>query len=184
MTDNSPLTSKIEYLFKIIGRYDTYITSTNTKASLVIAWNSIVIGTVLLKYQEIIGSYETAQFARTLIPIILVALGICSATSIVLIINVIFPFLTSTSKPNTGRVLIDESALFFGSVAKLSVAEYEKQIRELTPSSLLSDLTDQAIILAQGLNQKMEWIRKSLIVIVIQLVFVVLLFVLKLLLFF
>jgi hypothetical protein len=171
---------KIEYLFKIIGRYDTYISSTNAKASLVIAWNGIVIGTILLKYRDIVDSYQTTVTAQGLVSMILILIGLSSALSILLVVNVIYPFLKPTSRTSTGRVLVDESAVFFGSVAKLSAPEYERQISELTSDKLVADLTDQAVILAQGLNNKMRYFRWSTVAVIAGIILIVLLLVLKL----
>ena len=178
--DKTEVNKKIEHLFKIIGRYDTYIASTNAKASLVIAWNGIVIGTILLKYRDIVGSYQTTETAQDVVSMILVLIGLSSAVSILLVINVIYPFLKSTSRTSTGRVLVDESAVFFGSVAKLTAAEYEKQITELTSDKLLGDLTDQAVILAQGLNSKMKYFGWSTVAVVAEIILIVLLVMLKL----
>ena len=177
--DKTEVNKKIEHLFKIIGRYDTYIASTNAKASLVIAWNGIVIGTILLKYRDIVDGYQTTEFAQGVVSMILVLIGLSSTVSILFVINVIYPFLKSTSKISTGRVLVDESAVFFGSVAKLTAAEYEKQISELTSDKLLSDLTDQAVILAQGLNGKMRYFRWSTVAVIAEIILIVLLLALK-----
>lgn len=179
--DDAQQKEKVEYLFKIIGRYDTYINSTNAKASLVIAWNGVVIGTILLKYNDILSNYKPPDWAVVVASILLALMGICSVISIVLIFNVIFPFLKPTSRTPTGRVLIDESAVFFGSVAKLGADEYQKQISGLTSATLLADLTDQAVILAQGLNAKMQLIRKSILAIMAELLIIATLFILKLL---
>jgi hypothetical protein len=177
--DNSQVIEKVDYVFKLIGRYDTYINSTNTKASLVIAWNGVVIGTILLKYNDLLMNYEPTKWAVVIASILLTLMGICSVVSIALIFNVIFPFLKSTSRIPTGRVLTDESTIFFGSVAQLSAAEYQNQIRGLTSGTLLADLTDQAVILAQGLNAKMELIRKSILAIMGELLLIAALLILK-----
>lgn len=35
---------RIDFLWKVIARYDTYISATNTKASFLVALNSLVVG--------------------------------------------------------------------------------------------------------------------------------------------
>jgi len=52
---------KISLLLDVIKRYDTYIVSTNAKASLIIAFNSLILGTVLLKFSDIVGFYTSAN---------------------------------------------------------------------------------------------------------------------------
>ena len=53
----------METLFRIIGRFDFYISSTNTKASLLLAWNSFVPGFLLLKYDAILGNFSTERWS-------------------------------------------------------------------------------------------------------------------------
>src|SRR5947209_8017908 len=91
--DSQLLKEKIDYLFKIIGRYDFYINSTNTKASLVIAWNGVVIGTILLKFNDILVTYKSSHWAVITASVLLSLMGICSVISIALVFNVIFPFI-------------------------------------------------------------------------------------------
>ena len=91
-----PPASRIDLLMKIINRYDTYITSTNAKASLVIAWNGAVIGSILLKYQEIISQFSCMCKLSAVLPILLVMCGLLALISTGLIFGVVFPFLTSS----------------------------------------------------------------------------------------
>ena len=50
--------SKIAFITGVIKRYDNYIISTNAKASLIIAFNSLIIGTVLMKFNVIMSFYN------------------------------------------------------------------------------------------------------------------------------
>ena len=51
----------LELLLKKISRYDFYINSTNAKASIIIAWNGIIIGTIFLKYNSIIAILQAGM---------------------------------------------------------------------------------------------------------------------------
>jgi hypothetical protein len=163
---------KIDYLFNVINRFDFYINSTNAKASIIIAWNGIVIGTVLLKYDEIIKSYESVHWARSTVIVLLLFIGICSLLSNILVFSVVFPFLKPTNKLPTGKVLESESMLFFESVAKMGADGYHRRIADSDNNEILMDLADQATTIAYGLKSKMNLIQKSMIVLIIGIVLI------------
>ena len=170
---------KIDYLFKVINRFDLYVNSTNTKASLIIAWNGVLIGTILLKYSEILGIFQSAEWAKITAIILLSLIGTCSLISNVFVFSVVFPFLRPSSKTPTGRILQIESMLFFGSVAATGAEDYRKRIIDSDSVEIIADLADQAATIAQGLQDKMQLIRKSLVIIGLGLVFIFGLLILK-----
>lgn len=170
---------KIDYLFKIINRFDFYINSTNTKASLIITWNGVLIGTVLLKYSEIVSVFQPIVWAKIIAITLLSLIGISSLISNLFVFSVIFPFLRPSSKTPTGEVLQGESMLFFGSVAAMGTESYYKQIVDSDVEEILADLADQAATIAQGLQGKMKLIRKSLITIGVGFIFILGLLILK-----
>lgn len=163
----------LDIILKKILRYDFYINSTNSKASLVIAWNGLVVGTVLLKYNEIISLYQNLYFAYA-VKILLALIGFASVISIALVFQVVYPFLVPNQKKNA-----IQSLFFFGSVAKLSFEEYIERESNATYHSALSDLTEQAYVLATGLNKKMISLQRSIKAINYQLVFILFLLFLK-----
>lgn len=165
---------KIELIFKKILRYDFYVNSTNAKASLIIAWNGVVIGTILLKYNEIISLYENVRFAYYLSTLILLFIGFASVISIAFVFQVVNPFLTASHNKKDGK-----SLFFFGSVAKLSFSEYKQKELESTYSDTLSDLIEQSYVISDGLNKKMNSLQKSIKAINYQLFFLLLLVLLK-----
>lgn len=167
------LPDKIDYLFEIIKRFDFYTNSTNAKASLIIAWNGVLIGTVLLKYSEILSIFQTVYWAKITVIFFLLLIGISGAISNLFIFWGVFPFLRKSSKAPTGKILESESAIFFGSVAQLDAKTYHDKILNSDATDLLTDLTDQAATIAQGLNNKMKLIRISLSIIGIQFIFII-----------
>lgn len=76
---------RIEVIFKKILRYDFYINSTNTKASIIIAWNGTVVGTTLLKYNSIISMYRIPEWAYFVSNILLLVIALSSLISIAFI---------------------------------------------------------------------------------------------------
>lgn len=146
---------KIELLFKKISRYDFYINSTNAKASIIIAWNGIVIGTILLKYNSIVSLFP--GWAYDVINVLLIFMAGLSIISITFVFKVINPFLSSGSKDISSK-----SLMFFGDVSGMSLNEYTKKESDLSYEEALSDAMGQAHILATGLNNKMKNMQQSI----------------------
>jgi hypothetical protein len=170
---------KIDFLFKVINRFDFYINSTNTKASLIIAWNGVLIGAVLLKYGDILNVFQSTAWAKATAIVFLSLVGICSLLSNLFVFGVVFPFLKPSSKDSPSKILQTESMLFFESVAAMGSNAYHQKIIDSHSAEVISDLTDQAVTLAKGLQDKMRLIRKSIFVIYFELLFILSLLLLK-----
>lgn len=166
-----PPASRIDFILKIINRYDTYITSTNAKASLIIAWNGVVIGAILLKYQEVINQFSSTPGMHALAASLLVICGITALVSNGLVFGVVFPFLTA-SRDGRG------SLIYFGSVAKTDPQTYANEVRAASSAELIEDLAHQASTLATGLDKKMRRLQKSIWAIYLELVAIALLVIL------
>ena len=54
--------TKIDFLWKVIGRIDSYMISTHNKAALLLAFNTFVIGGIILKWSDITDMFITIQF--------------------------------------------------------------------------------------------------------------------------
>jgi len=148
---------RVDFLFKKILRYDFYINSTNAKASIIIAWNSIVIGTILLKYNPIIGLYLTPEWAYYVAHVLLIIMATSSIVSIGFMFQVINPFLLAGSNDTCSK-----SLMFFGDISKMSLDEYSKKEIGLTYEEIHSDIIRQAYVLATGLNNKMKNMQRSI----------------------
>lgn len=166
---------KLEMLFKIISRYDFYINSANSKASIIIAWNGIIIGSVLLKYNSIIALYCKPEWAYYVSNIFLAGLAVSGIFSIFFVFKVVTPFLSSSdSKKGSPRSLI-----FFGDVSEITHEEYARRASVLTYEEALSDSALQAHILATGLSRKMKDMQKSIRAVNCGLLIIILLILLK-----
>ncbi|MEW6616610.1 MAG: Pycsar system effector family protein [Thermodesulfobacteriota bacterium] len=148
---------KIDLLFKKISRYDFYINSTNGKTSIIIAWNGIIIGTILLKYTSIIALYLMSVWAYYAANVLLIIMAATSIVSIAFVFKVINPFLSSGFKGISYK-----SLMFFGDVAEMSLNEYTKKESDLSYEEALSDAMGQAHILATGVNNKMKNMQQSI----------------------
>ena len=163
--------SRIDLLIKVINRYDTYITSTNAKASLVIAWNGVLIGSIILKYQEIISQFSCMCMLSSTISILLVMCGLFALLSTGLIFGVVFPFLVPSNSEKG-------SLIFFGSVAKLKPHAYIDAMSSVSSKELVDDLANQASVLAVGLNAKMRRLQQSIWAIYAELLMIALMLIL------
>lgn len=148
----------LELLLKKISRYDFYINSTNAKASIIIAWNGIIIGTIFLKYNSIIALYCKLEWAYYISNIFLVSLAISSILSIAFVFKAVNPFLSSSDSQKESP----KSLIFFGDVSEIPHEEYAKRESELTYEKALSDSISQAHILATGLIRKMKDMQQAI----------------------
>jgi hypothetical protein len=164
---------RLDLLKKVIERYDFYINATNTKASIVIGWNAVLLGTFLFKYDSIVSLFPPG-WSRYVCVSLLCFIGLFSVLSNGLVFNVIFPFVEPGAGAGNGG-----SILFFGSVCKMGSQTYFSRISSSSSEVLLADLADQAVTLACGLKNKMEMLRRSIFCIYWELAVVVLLLLLK-----
>jgi len=168
------MNEKVEILYRNISRYDFYISSTNAKCSIVLAYNSLIIGTLLFKFDDIIKLYSKGVWAQNVSFCLLLLIGILSPISIIFAFRVINPFLAS------GEELAQhKSVVFFGSVAETPFKDYLEKIKSMTDVDIIEDLTSQAKVIADGLLQKMNDMKKAIKLIYGMLVLVLVLFVLK-----
>lgn len=161
---------KVSLLLDIIKRYDTYIVSTNAKASLIIAFNSLVLGTALLKFVDIIGFYSTPNL-KAFVGFILLVITASTLLSLFFVFKVVYPFFGNTSD----NKLQKSSLLYFGTVSNMSADEYMAEISKVSLDQIIEDLSAQATILAGGLQGKMLKMRHSINAITLTLILILML---------
>ena len=170
--DAHSIKEKIDLVLAIVGRFDFYINSTNAKASLIFAWNGIVIGTLLLKYKDFLELYPKNH--QLIIELCLLCIGICAVISNLIAFQVIFPFLKGSNKPSK-----TSSIFYFGSVSSMKSEEYFEKVSKISSRETLVDITDQGVILAKAADGKMKWMRNSILAVYFQLFFILFLFVFR-----
>jgi hypothetical protein len=148
----------IEFHWKAIGRYDRYIATTNVKAAFLIAWNTFAIGTIALKWQELLtpfaGMPRTSAWASLCSLAVLFA-GLASLWETFRVVN---PFMDSPKRP-----LKYHSLIFFRHVAEFgSDAEFEAAAANRSVNELVSDLAAQAYTLARALTFKFSALRRAI----------------------
>lgn len=165
---------KNDLLWNAIRRFDHYIATTNTKSSVILAFDGLVIGSILLKFNTVTGLFVLSERGLIMASILLCLLGITSSLSLAYAFRVINPFLKS------GNVAGDyHSILFFGSVANLTKETYDKKIDELDEQKALTDLKNQAFVLASGLAMKMRDLRSGVSFVFVSIAVIIALFLLK-----
>jgi hypothetical protein len=135
---------KLEQMKFIIGRYDAYIESTQTKSNLYLALNTAIIGGIITlvaaSKPEEIGVFNL---------VVLGVIALMAVASITITLISITPYLKSASDKST-------SVVFFQDVTTNTFDEYLKKIEDISDKKLLKDLTCQAYSLATALKGKYQ----------------------------
>lgn len=135
---------KIEQTKFIIGRFDTYIESTQTKSNLYLALNTAILGGII----TLLASTKSEDIN----PFSLIILGIIAllaVASISITLIAITPYLKSASDKSN-------SVVFFQEVTKLTFEEYTNKINDISDKKFFLDLTCQAYSLASALKGKYQ----------------------------
>ena len=111
---------------KLIGRYDFYNGSVNTKAALLVAFNTFVGGGIVLKWKDIHDAFGTEKVAFILASLFLLVALAASLVSLWFTFRSVNPFLGPPVIPNDYH-----SLLFFGDVRKFSAENYHEQLAKL-----------------------------------------------------
>ncbi|MFC1747231.1 Pycsar system effector family protein [Pseudomonadota bacterium] len=147
---------KIDLLLDAIKRFDGYMVSTNTKASVILAFNSFMLGTVFIKFNDIVQLYQGESYQLTAM-VALTLINLCSITSLAFVFCVVYPYLGKqlpTNSPN-------RSLFFFKDIASISTDEYIQSFNTSQDETIRKDLSSQVHTLAVGLNNKMMLMRRS-----------------------
>lgn len=165
---------KIELLKMNIERFDHYIATTNAKSSIILAFNGLIIGTILLKYDVFIRLFLNPPWCLYIAVFLISLLGISSTISIIHAFRVVNPFLESGKITNEYN-----SILFFKSISEMKYEDYERKIEKCNFGNLMEDLKRQSYQLALGMSQKSEDTKNSITCIYVSLVIIIILLILK-----
>jgi len=166
---------KIKFLENTIGRFDSYINSTNNKTSVIIAFNAILIGTALFKFDDLLKLFTKCQYFQYYAIFVIFLLILFSAISMLFAFRAVSPFLESGEEEG-----VYTSLKFFNSIIKMKKEDYIERIRKLSDEEAISDLGQQSYILAKGLSLKMRYLKTSTIFIFLNLLLLIILMLLKL----
>lgn len=141
---------KIENLKFIIGRYDHYIESTQTKSNVYISLNTAVIAGVI----TIISALELNKMCIEL-NIILLLIAILAVIGIVMALVAV--------KPNLLNKKSQDSIIFFNDVSSYKCKEFLSKVKNIEEDGFLTDMSIQAHNLASVLSKKyclIKWVGK------------------------
>ena len=151
--------AKAEFLWSVIGRYDSYIGSTNTKGALLGTFNTFVLGTIVLKWKDLQTALAGHPHCTTWAGIFVVLAAAATVVSLGFVFAAIHPFLKSYKKVGGYH-----SNIFFVHVAEHPNGEdYRKSVMDADDAKDVTDLSHQAHVLAKGLGAKMVQLQRSVI---------------------
>ncbi len=160
---NMTITEKINQLKFIIGRYDTYYASVNSKGSFYLTVNTFL-------FTSIIGGFFTQPDHGSLsigLYILFSLAVIFSCLSISFTLLAIKPYL-NTKADNT-----DGSIVFFGDVADYHLNKFVSTWTHLTESQFYDDLVRQQYLLSCGLQRKFRFINFATWAIALQILIII-----------
>jgi len=155
--------SKSDFLWKTLGRYDSYVSTVNSKAAAMTAFNSFFVGTIILRWDVVGKAFESAPVSLIiLVKIMMATSAIGALIALGLSFYAVLPYLFSEKAPGKYHSLI-----FFKHVSEFASGDdYKSKFETATDEDLLSDLAKQCFALAKGLDSKMNAIRRAGLVLV------------------
>ena len=149
---------KIECLWKTIARLDNYVSWTNNKATIILAFNTFILGGIILKWSTLIEMYGGNKTLESLTYFLLSIGALSSIFSIYKLFEVINPYLFSHSVPEKYH-----SKIFFDHISQFnSKEEYSAIINDLSYEKQLEDLCYQVHSISLGLDSKYKKLKTAI----------------------
>jgi hypothetical protein len=143
------LDEKIEMLKYNISRFDHYYASVNFKSSFLVIGNITILGFILNNTSKI----NTYVFGGHIILL---------TVSLIFVLLAIRPYLKSYEGKN--------SLIFFNDVSNMENCIYKSKVNFLSKENYIKDLKEQNLILVDGLKRKFDYLNKSTIAFIINIV--------------
>jgi len=157
-SNSNPKKDSSDFLWKVLGRFDFYINTTNAKAALLVAYNSFVVSGILLKWKDISPSFAFHPTLSIISAILLFLIAIFSIISLIFTFRTTSPYLTSYGQDKSQR-----SKIFFKDVSKFETADnYYDAIKSSQPEYFFEDLAKQVHVLARGVDSKFSDMKKAI----------------------
>lgn len=125
-----------------IERFDHYYDSVNNKSAVFLGLSTFIVGGLVTAYPSILSLVDCGFLVHSMMFSVL-ALGI---TIMITVVMASTPFLSDKT----------DSLHYFGSIACMTKAQYDKHGSECTDEDELNDLRTQAHQLSCGLNKKFK----------------------------
>ncbi|MEO1128487.1 MAG: Pycsar system effector family protein [Planctomycetota bacterium] len=147
------------FLWNTLCRIDGYVTSTNSKSAMLLAYETFLLGAFILKAGDFL-TLINCDWLQVLLGVLIGVFGVSCVVSLLLALSVVQPFLKSNSRP--GQYY---SQIYFGDIADTaSSREFLELVRESDAASRLDDLAQQIHIVATAAHQKfgrLRWATRS-----------------------
>ena len=146
-----------EFLWSILGRIDQYIGTTNSKAALLLAFNTFILGGFTLKADEYLKAFEASYGWSSAAIILLALLGVTCLVSLWITFSVVQPYL------NPSKGFSDyHSNIYFGDIARAQDGRsYAKSLQDAKAETLSEDLARQTHVLADSAQCKFYRLRRA-----------------------
>ena len=141
-----------EFLWRVLGRLDFYIGTTNYKAAILLTFNTFIFSAVVLKWVAFLELIGGGPNIKIVVGILLSVIAICSLASVFTTFKAIFPFLESPSDPGEYH-----SNIFFRHISKFKDGDkYLSSIESAKAAGEIKDLAYQVHVVSKGLDGKFE----------------------------
>lgn len=143
-------------LDNLLKRIDFYINTINTKAAFIITFDTFVLGTILIKYQDILKQFANLK-VQAFVPYLFLVAFVGVVMSLWWAFKAVGAFLASGNQAGAYQSLV-----YFGSVKEMPLATYTQAVNNLNGASLLDDYVRQTHLLSGALSSKFENLNKSI----------------------
>ena len=137
--------NKIDFAKDVLEHNNSLITLIDTKSGLVLGSAGIILG--------LLSFFDRNNLDTLTLIALFVTMGLLAST-ILFSFFTIFPRITKKEK--------NETAIFYQSIIKNTMQEYEKILQDLTPDKILKDYANNIHSLANVQNEKFNTLRISL----------------------
>ncbi|MCI5160992.1 MAG: hypothetical protein D3917_03010 [Candidatus Electrothrix sp. AX5] len=152
------LQEKIDFLFSIIRRYDSYIGTTNVKAGLMLSFMGTIIVFLATRSISIDPASKSLGYIYYAAIFFSIITSLLSTAASITLLRVIFPNTKNKTITN------EKSLIFFGDVSAYNATSYYEKIKKSSMESLLQDLSAQTYILADIVNEKFRILKIAMLI--------------------
>ena len=151
MTNDLPISDKLEILKHTMDRYDHYYDSINNKGNLFLTLNTFLLGGMITGYYSI---KDTVDSRFDIMFFAWIGL-ICCLLSLGFTLLAIMPYLNKQADSVNGSVIN------FGNVSNISFDSFKRMYGSITEEKRYEDYVCQVYLLAQGLQKKFSRLKTA-----------------------
>jgi hypothetical protein len=143
------------FLWRIMARYDFYIGVTHSKAAVLLAFNTVLLSAVALKWSDLAAMFAGAPGLATAATCFVALGAVACLVAMGAIVSLLNPFVAPSA-----RAGLRPSNIFYCHVARLASGDdFLSVVRAQEPSDRTLDCALQAHALARAVDQKYRRMR-------------------------